>query len=390
MRTFILLALTACSTTSSSAPLGGDAANEVDGGPDAETEVTPKVIRGRFESAAQIRTCRGPLTNWNAPDGVLVRMALDLCGDDMQALAETIVGALDTVQARDQKAMLALGQGTNLPAGWLATCETFHFTSGNFSGDVCVPWDPSYQAALRTALTGVIGPAVRNHPALAGVYMTMPTSTNGFELHFRVPKSTFPYPGDAIFRAAHHTVMDIYQEAFSATPIVFEAGHCLWSDSPDCGTLLDLYRYSRDGYGVERSGISLWNCAERFWAGTGSGPETFGALALIEEASNDGASVGCQTVGSFTNGACRFTDPDVGEYGTNDEQTRDECPVEPSFDPEGACVDTMRWFAGVEAQANSTAHVVGTWAENWSAEFRAGSVYETSAACKAAIDLLAP
>lgn len=349
---------------------------------------TAAPIRGRFGSVGPIRTCGGSV-QWNSPDGPLIGLAFNLCGDDLAALAATIVGALDQVAARGSRAMLAIGQGTLLPASWLARCSTFFIDSGRFQGNTCLPWDANYQADLRSALVDAIGPAVRGHPALVGVYMTMPTMTNGFEMHFRVDRGTFPYPGDQAFRDAYRQVMDIYQQAFDV-PVVFEAGHCLWAGPEfDCQTPLELYRYTRDRYGVASTGISLWNCAERFWAGTGAGGETFGAKGLIEEASADGASIGCQTVGSFTNGACRFSDPDVGDYGTNDDTPGDVCPSSPQFNPEQACEDTMRWAAGVEAQAILTARVRGTWAENWSADFRPTGVYNTSPRCRAAIDLFA-
>ncbi len=357
-----------------------------------DAALTRGPIRGRFESTGPITTCRGA-PGWNAPDGPLIRIAFNTCGDDMVALAETIVGALNRVLERGDKAILAIGQGTLLPPAWLARCQRFHLT-GSFTGDICVPWDASYQTDLREALANQIGPRVKGHPALVGTYLTTPTMTNAYEMHFRVSKSAFTsataYPGDAGLQEAYRAIMDIYQQAFDV-PIVFEAGHCLWSSgSYDCQTPLMLYRHSRDTYGVGSSGISLWNCAERFWAGaTVSNSETFGAKALIEEASRDGASIGCQTVGSFTNGACRFSDPRVGDYGTNDAQPRDVCPMEAKFNPVGACVDTMRWFAGVERKASPTAHVAGTWAENWSADHRPTGVYQASGSCMNAIDLLA-
>lgn len=95
-------------------------------------------------------------------------------------------------------------------------------------------------------------------------------------------------------------------------------------------------------------------------------------------------------MGSFTRGACRFTDDEVGNYGNADGVMGDMCPDDPGFDPVGACVDTMRWFAGVEAQATQTAHVTGTWLENWSREFQDDGVYTTNQECQAAVDLFTP
>jgi len=314
---------------------------------------------------------------------------MNLCGDDINALAETIVANLDAAQAKGQRALVIMHQGISLPDAWLAQCETYALDSGNFTGDICLPWDPSYKANLGAALNDVIGPAVADHAALDGVYFTTTTMTNGAEFHFRVDKADFPYPGDEIFRSSYLDIMDLYQAAFSV-PILFEAGHCPWLGEPDCTVLSDLYEYSRDVYGVGWTGIALWNCAERFWAGAELNAEGIGTKAVIEQAGIDGVSIGCQTVGSFSRGACRFTDDDVGDYGTRVGLMGDVCPDDPDFDPEGACVDTMRWFAGVEAQADETAHFVGTWAENWSADHMNTGVYQTDEDCRAAIDLLAP
>lgn len=371
------------------ADAGSVDAGSVDAGPGTPSDV----IRGRFESTAAVRECGG-LARWESPDGPLLKFTMNVCGDDMSALADTLVANLDAVADRGQRALIVLNQGPNLPDAWLARCETYSLVTGRFSGDLCLPWDASYLDDLRSALVDVIGPRVRGHAALEAVYFTTTTMTNGAEMHFRVDRSEFPYPGDAVFQGAYRQVMDIHQQAFDV-PIVFEAGHCIWSgSSPDCATPLDLYRYTRDTYGLRQTGVAIWNCAERFWAGTGTGAETFGALALLEEATADGASIGCQTVGNFTQQACRFSDADVGDYGTAtpgmSTMGPPPCVEDGTLDPEGACVDTMRWFAGVEARAEPTLRIRGTWGENWSTEFSPSGVYETSAACRAAIDLLAP
>ncbi|MCR9159288.1 MAG: hypothetical protein ACE37F_08780 [Nannocystaceae bacterium] len=313
---------------------------------------------------------------------------MDLCGDDIDALAQTVVDNLDAVAAAGQQALIVFPQGINLPPTWLDECETFELATANFSGTTCVPWDASYQASLETAVQ-TLGTAISGHAALAGVYFTISSMTNGSELHWRVSRDAMPnYPGDEAFRQAYRDVMDVFQLAFDE-PVVFEAGHCVWDEDPDCELPTLLYRHSRDTYGVGHSGIAIWNCAERFWAGNSGGAETFGVKGLLEEASSDGASFGCQTVGSFTNGACRFTDDEVGDYGPSEGLMGDNCPEHPSFDPAGACLDTMRWVAGVEAQATDSAQVTGTWLENWSAEFREGGVYTTDESCRAAIDAFA-
>jgi len=356
----------------------------VDGGPGADGGLP--LIRGRFESTGPVPVCGGVAT-WTAPDGFLLRVSASACGDDMSALANTIVANLDAAKNRNAHVLLAIGQGIMLPSSWVAECQSFQTTDPNFTGTTCVPWDPKYQARLRSALVDTIGPAVKGHPALAGVYFTISTMTNGYEMHFRADRTAIPsYPGDAVTRQAYLDVMDIYQQAFEV-PVVFEAGHCPWSGSPDCETPLALYRHARDTFGRDHVGVAMWNCAERFFLDSAH-PE-FGARPLLEEASSDGVSMGCQTVGSFSNGACRFTDPAVADYGTpNVPQLNDRCPASATFDPEAACVDTLHWFTGTSTRNAASVQLHGTWGEIWNADFKDGGVYPTSAACHTAIDLL--
>ena len=363
--------------------------------PDLCAPQAPDVIRGRFESGGPVRNC-GDIAQWSAPDGVLLRMEMDVCGDDMAALTSTVLANLDAIAARGGRAMLDLIQGTNLPASWLAACQTYHYDDGRFAGDICLPWDAQYQQRLSSLLNTQLGPAVANHPALAGVYFTIPTMTNGTEMHFRIARSTFPYPGDAIFTGAYLDVMDIFQGAFDV-PIVFEGGHCIWMDTPggavepvDCDTPLTMYRHARDTYGPSNIGVALWNCAERFWADESS--QESGVRPLLEEAAADGVSMGCQTVGSFTNGACRFSDDDVADYGTTHVGfgNATECPDSATFNPEAACVDTAHWFTGVSQIAIDGVQLQGTWAEMWSADVAPAGVYNTSAACQAAWAPLTP
>ena len=354
---------------------------------DQDTDGPQAMIRGRFESAGPVKSC-GEIVDTTGPDGLLLRPKMNTCGDDIAALASTIVANLDHAAQRGKRVLLVIGQGINLPQSWLARCKTYRLDDPRFSGELCLPWDANYLADLRRALVETIGPAVAGHAALAGVYFTITTMTNGAEFHFRVAKSAFPYPGDATFRGAYEKVMDLFQQAFSV-PVVFEAGHCPFSDSPDCEAPLALYRYTRDTYGKAKAGIALWNCAERFWAGQGAGMDTFGVKTLIEEATSDGVSIGCQTVGSFTRGACRFSSNEVGSYGDRAGLTGDNCDeADPTFDPEGACVDTLNWFTGASQKHGSSVTIRGTWGELWSRDLATDGVYHTSAACRAAVDRL--
>lgn len=351
-------------------------------------------IRGRFESAGPVREC-GQIARWQAPDGFLLRMRWDVCGDDMAALAATIADNLDAAQARGARALLNISQGPFLPASWTAECQTFHLEDMRFEGDICLPWDAAYQARLRAALVDHIGPAVAGHPALAGVYFTISTMTNGSEMHFRVPRADFDvHPGDAVFEGAYIDVMDLHQQAFDV-PILMEVGHCIFSDPPggavepvDCETPRAVYRHARDTYGRGRIGVAVWNCAERFWWGPGAIEDQ--TRPLLEEAAADGVSFGCQTVANFTDAACRFSDPNVADYGDPIMMPGGDCPAGPSYDPEAACVDTLRWFAGEPGRAPTSVALRGTWAELWSVDVSDRGVYRTSEACRTAADLFAP
>lgn len=361
------------------------------GGPD---QGAPAVIRGVFESTGPVRGC-GMIATSNGPAGHLLRLPMNLCGDDIDALIATIVANLDDLARTDRRALLALIQGTNVPQAWLDECETYTLEDPRFSGELCLPWDANYQARLGATLAQ-IGAAVGDHPGLAGVYFTAPTMTNGVEMHFRVLRSAFPAePAPGALVDSYVAMMDLWQGAF-ARPILFEAGHCLFFDPPggaeepiDCAPPLAMYRHARDTYGRDQIGIALWNCAERFWSDPA---DREGALTreIIEEATADGVSIGCQTVGSFTRGACRFSDPDVGDYGDRAGLQGDMCPESASFDPEAACVDTLGWFAGGPGQAATSPIVGGTWGEIWSRDLSPAGVYSTSPACAAAIDALAP
>lgn len=379
--------------TDAAADAGLDAESDV--ALDADTSVgPPSVVRGRFESNGPVRTCGGVATS-NGPDGHLIRVTMDLCGDDIEALAATIVANLDHLAETDRRGLLVIAQGTNLPSSWLAECDTWTLDDPNFSGDLCLPWDAAYQSRLESALVDVIGPAVEGHPALRGAYFTTTTMTNGVEMHFRVAREGFTaYPGDAVFQQSYFDQMDVWQRAFDV-PILFEAGHCIWLATPvtpdaplDCDTPRALYEHTRDTWGVEQVGIALWNCAERFVADPDE-RESSAVTALLEQAGEDGASIGCQTVGSFTNGACRFTDADVADYGSTAGRDRDRCAPSDTFDPEAACVDTMSWFAGLLNLSDHSPVVRGTWSENWSADLAPAGVYSASAACAAAIDRFA-
>lgn len=370
---------------------GGASDSEVvDGGHvlDGGVGPAPSPLRGRFESARPMRIC-DDIVPWRAPDGLLLRPTFDTCGGDDAALARSILANLDDARSKGGRVLLIIAQGPFLPSSWTDACETFELSTPRFSGTSCLPWDPTYQARLRRALVDVIGPVVRGHPALAGVYFTISTMTNGSEMHFRASRSTLPnYPGDAALRVAYRQVMDTYQEAFEV-PILFEGGHCLFDNADaDCETPRDLYRYARDTYGLGHLGVALWNCAERFFT-TERSPD-FASRPLIEELVQDGASLGCQTVGNFTDGACHFTDDEIADYGTPPSGVGAACPASPTYDSEAACEDTLRWFVGRSARNPNSVASLGTWGEIWSQDFSPGGVYNSSAACRDAIDLLAP
>lgn len=374
-----------------------DAGAEDAGVVDAEAEdagVSRGPLRGRFTSSTPIRRCDEVSISPHI-DGQLVRTQMDICGDDMAALARTLRANLDALE-EGKRAILVINQGPSLPTSIVEGCQSFpvEFALGGgepTTEDFCVPWDERYQADLRAALQDEIAPMVDGHPALVGVYFAISTMTNGVEMHMRIPRADLPAePNEGAFTQAYLDVMDIYQEAFSV-PILFEAGHCIFdvrgAEGVDCETPLALYRHTRDTYGVGNVGVALWNCAERFWVQEDS--QERHVLPLLLEATADGVGMGCQTVGNFTRDACRFSDTDVGDFGTSTGGLGGgNCDADaPSFDPEGACVSTMRWFAGELQSSEASPRIVGTWTENWNQDVQETTgIYYTSDACRAAID----
>ena len=346
-----------------------------------------KTIRGRFESAGPVQTC-GSVVSWTSPDGFLLRPRMNVCGDDANALGDTILANLNAAAEKGSRVMLVISQGIELPASWLDECESFAIESGRFTGKTCAPWDSKYQGLLREALVETIGPKVKGHEALAGVYFTISSMTNGAEMHLRIDRESIAnYPGDDVMRRAYIDVMGIFQEAFEV-PVVFEAGHCLWMNNEDCQTPLELYKATREKYGVESTGVAMWNCSERFFVSDKS-PE-FGAREIFEIASADGASIGCQTVGAFEQ-ACRFTSEETANYGTSPSGPgSSDCPDSTAADVEAACVDTVNWFIGKESKNEKSPVINGTWGEFWSRDLQRSGAYQQSSKCKATIDMLEP
>ena len=162
---------------------GMDAGPDVpslDGGPGPDVPVDASVdvpiaptVRGHYESTAALRTCGQLLDTWQAPDGLLLKASMNLCGDDLAALSDTIVANLDAAEARGGRVLLILNHGVNLPAAWISACENFTLTSGRFSGESCLPWDETYQDNLRSFLGEQLGPAVAGHPGLEAVYFVI-------------------------------------------------------------------------------------------------------------------------------------------------------------------------------------------------------------------------
>lgn len=353
------------------------------------------LVHGRFESPAAVRQC-GSVIDWQAPDGALFKIPMNICADDTVALADTVVRNLEEAADRGQRGLLVLPQGVNLPPAILAACETenrFTLNSGNFVGDLCLPWSAAYQQRLGQILATVaqaIDDSEAAKGALAAVYFTISTMSNGAEMHWRASREEIPnYPGDAAFQQSYLDVFDIFAQSFDA-PVVFEAGHCIWSSDHDCDTPMQLLEHGVSTYGAQRVGVAFWNGAERFYAAPP--PDSAVFAPIMDRAAELGVSMGIQTVGNF-NQSCRFTQEgqQPGEplwYGDRRSSGRTtQC-----FDEEGnditaspradlvaaACSDTMNWFV-----QNG-----GTWAENWTAEFKSDGSYNNSEACKTAIDQL--
>ena len=115
-----------------------------------------------------------------------------------------------------------------------------------------------------------------------------------------------------------------------------------------------------------------------------------GIRPLLEEVTTDGASIGCQTVGNFTEQPCRFSDPAVDDYGTAEGIGRNlTCTPAGPDDAERACVDTLNWFTGTSSRSATSVQLQGTWLEGWTADVRSTGVLSTNADCAAAAAPLA-
>ena len=297
---------------------------------------------GVYESAGGVRepgdnvVARTPRIE--GQEGVLVRVAWGLCGDDLQCLADTIALNLDSAFALDLKVALAVGDGDLAPAGVKSRCQLFDFTFRDEPASICVPWDENYLADKVAMLNALAQFNV--HPALSHVYFTAACSTNGFEGHCRVNEGEYVAAGYTPERlnSAYTAILQAYLDAFSSTPITFEAHaifdridmwEALWSTGKTSG----------------RVGVAAWWCSERL---SQRGHDTVPVWSLVQEIAETTYAV-CQTVGNFSSQPYRFSDsqlPIALDYGTESAWSL--------LDVDNAFTDTLDWVAGIAVHAGQT------------------------------------
>ena len=295
---------------------------------------------GVYDSAAGIRhagdnmVAQTPLIS--GQDGILVRAAWGLCGDDMQCLIDTLKLNLDTAASLGLKVAMAIGDGDHAPPGVKSDCQLFHFQFRGEPATMCVPWDDSYLADKRD-LIDLLGQNFDTHPALSHVYFTAACSSNGYEGHCRIDEAEYTVAGSTAekFDVAYGALLDAYLSAFPTTAITFEA-HSIFDR---IGMWETLWAMGKDS---GRLGIAAWWCAERL---AERGHDTVPVWDLVQEIAASTYAV-CQTVGNFTDQPYRFSDSQLSiplDYGTETAWT--------AADSERAFSDTMEWVAGAAVHA---------------------------------------
>jgi len=310
---------------------------------------------GLYESGGPIRFANDDAisrtVNLVGQEGVLVRVAWDLCSDNMDCLLDTIELNLDTAESMGLKVALGISDGNGAPPFVKATCELFAFVFRDQASTLCLPWDTEYLAA-KTAFTHSLGQRFDAHPALAYVYFVGSCSTNGFEGHCRIDENDFANAGYTVtgLSDAYITIMQGYIDSFPQTPIVFEA-HTLFNQTTVWDNLWQTFKQSN------KLGIATWWCSERLSV---NGHDTDPMWDLVQEIARTTFSV-CQTVGEFTNQPWRFSDFNLSpslDYGIETDWN--------SIDVNNAVNETMNWMSGSATHVNQSANIAAyNVAEIW-------------------------
>jgi hypothetical protein len=289
-------------------------------------------------------------------DGILVRVAWNLCGNDMNCLVDTIRINLDAATNLNLKVALAVSDGHHIPDAVKNDCELFAFTFRDEPQTMCEVWDEDYLAHKNT-LIQTLAQQFDDHPALAYVYFTAACATNGFEGHCRVDLNDYQTAGytDQVFDAAYVAIMTQYLNEFVNTPVVFEA-HAIFDRITMWESIWGLEHSS------QKLGIALWWCAERLSL---RGNDTVPVWALAQEIAAQTFSV-CQTVGQFTEQPYRFTDLMLGpafDYGTQLDWDQN--------DVSNAFQDTINWLSGREHHGQQASDIMPfAVLEAWTADLQ--------------------
>ena len=322
------------------------------------TEVKP-FPSGIYESGGPLRNpneiITGQTVGIDGQDGILLRVAWNLCGDDIDCLIDTIIANLDDAYAQGFQVALAVSDGHNIPSSIKSACNLF--TEGTFRGEpisFCLPWDEAYLSAKHDFLSQ-LGEAIDDHPALASIYFTGACSTNGFEGHCRVDENAFVEAGytSEILAEVYVDVMNGYLSAFPTTPIVFEV-HTLFDDAYVWQTVWDNVRDS------EQVGVAAWWCSERLSV---DGRDTEPVWSIVQDAASHTFAV-CQTVGNFSEQPFRFSSIPLGlDYG--EESNPDTWNSDLAFN------QTFDWIEGIAVHAEQDQTIIPfSVVEVWTRDLR--------------------
>lgn len=318
---------------------------------------------GVYESGGPLQLNRDFFANYQpvaGQDGVLIRVDWNLCGTSAQTdcLLDKIEETLNGASNRNLKVALAVSDGNRIPDDVKSGCARLvPFTFEGKSASLCQPWDAHYLAAKLT-LIQALGQRFDQHPALAHVYFTGSCTTNGFEGHCRVDESQFyaaaqPWqPAHTLqeFVDAYLDILDAYRDAFTATPITLEL-HSIFDQTDVWEALWS----SAQGSG--QVGIATWWCSERLSL---EGQDTVPAWALVQEAAQTTYTI-CQTLGSFTGQAYRFSSSDGTPflYGAVSESAWNALPAAAKTQAsQQAFTETLDWAAGLATHGGQAAPII--------------------------------
>src|SRR3990167_2679596 len=333
---------------------------------------------GVYESGGPLQLNQDFFANYQpvaGQEGVLIRVDWNLCGTSAQTecLLDKIEETLNGAAARNLKVALAVSDGNRIPEEVKSSCARLvPFTFKANPASVCQPWDSQNHAA-KQALVQALGQRFDQHPALAHVYFTGSCTTNGFEGHCRVDESQFyaaaqPWqPAHTLqeFVDAYLAILDAYRYAFTVTPITLEL-HSIFEQTEVWEALWN----SAQGSG--QVGIATWWCAERLSL---EGQDTVPVWPLVQEAAQTTYTI-CQTLGSFTGQAYRFSSADGTPflYGAVSEGAWNALPASAKTQAsQPAFTETQDWAAGLAAHGGQASAIIPYRSEEHTSELQSQS-----------------